>query len=109
MFTQTWPPVEAVATYVSTFLTIFGVLVTAIAIYVPREIYYPPWPSSKKLAAPVAILACLVALIFFFKRGQLPTVLVNGFALVGLSGGMQRIIPTDHNIIGGLGKHPTSN
>jgi hypothetical protein len=109
VLTQPWPPVEAVASYVSTFLTLFGVLVTAIAIYVPRETYYPPWTSSRWFAAPVAIVACLVAIVFFFKRGQLPAVLVNGFSLVGLSGGMQRILPTDPNIVAGTGNRPSSN
>lgn len=96
---EPWPPIEASAIFLSSVLTIFGVLVTAASIYVPTKASHPPWKSSKYVAAPLVVAACLVALYFLIAQGSLPQALVNGFSLIGLSGGLQRALPTDPKLI----------
>ena len=105
--TEPWHPLEKIAAVSSMFLTIFGVMVTALSIYVPRTTYYPPWDASRYVSAPAVIAMCCLAMFFLVRLGQLPTVLVNGFALIGLSGGLQRAIPTNPKLLDSLRHHGT--
>lgn len=91
--TQPWEPVERYAPGTSSFLTIIGVLVTAASIYFPVRTDHRPWRVSLWLIAPLVITACLAAAYVGLRSGSLPPVLVNGLALLGLSGGLQRIVP----------------
>jgi hypothetical protein len=51
----------------------------------------------------IAIIGCVIAIVIFLVRnGSLPTILVNGFAMLSLSGGLQRALPTDPRVIGGV-------
>ena len=100
MFAQPYPPLEKVAEFLSTLLTLVGVLVTATSIYAHQESTYPLWRSSQRVVAPFVIVSCVVACFFLVKRRSLPPVLVNGFALLGISGALQRIAPTDPSILG---------
>jgi hypothetical protein len=99
--TQPWPPLERVAEFVSSFLTLLGVLITAASIYIRQEPPHPPWRSSRIVVAPLVIACCVAASIFLIKEGPLPPTLVNGFALLGISGALQRILPTDPIALGG--------
>jgi hypothetical protein len=47
------------------------------------------------ITAPAVILGCLVALVFLFWKG-IPTVIVNGIAIVGLAGALLRIQPNPY-------------
>jgi len=102
MFARPYPPFEKVAEFFSTFLTLIGVLVTAASIYAHQESTYPLWRSSQRVVAPFVIIGCVVACIYLAKRGSLPPVLVNGFALLGISGALQRITPVDPSVLGAL-------
>lgn len=90
-----WEPLERTAPFLSSALTILGVLVTTAAVYLPPIPYCPPWRMSRWLVAPLVMLGCVVAVYLLVKNGSLPLVLVNGFAMLGLSGGLLRILQID--------------
>jgi hypothetical protein len=94
-----WEPMETYAPVVSNFLTIVGVMVTAASVYGPPG-YHPPWKSSRWVVAPIIIGSCIITTYFLVAHGHLPPVLVNGFAMLGLSGGLQRMIPTNLRHVG---------
>lgn len=93
VYTQPWPPIEAVAQFGSSLLTVLGTLVTVGAIYLPGASARPPWTHSRKVVAPVVITACVVALYFLIRLRHLPPVLVSGFGLLAISGGLKRLLP----------------
>jgi hypothetical protein len=93
--TEPWAPLEKYAAFISSLLTLFGVIVTAASVYVTQASYHRPWSTNKRIVAPIVIGACVIAIFFLFREGQLPVVMVNGFAMLGLSGGLQRLIPTN--------------
>lgn len=94
-----WQPIEQYAPLISNFLTLVGVLVTAASVYAPAG-YHPPWKSSRWVVGPLVIGSWVVATYVLVRNGHLPPVLVNGFAMLGLSGGLQRMIPTNPRHIG---------
>jgi hypothetical protein len=94
IFTEPWPPVEKIASFASALLTILGTLVTAVSIYLPPSLR-PPWRFSRRIVAPLVIVASVSAVGFLVWRRGLPPVLVNGFALLAISGGLKRFIPED--------------
>lgn len=88
---EPWPVVERIALPLSSGLTIVGAVVTAALIYIPLSEEHPPDLFSRALTAPATILGGVVALAVLLSTGTLPPVLVNGFALLGLAGGLLRI------------------
>jgi hypothetical protein len=86
-----WPPLEKWVNPISTFLTILAVLMTAASIYFYKPYIHPPEKFSKYVAAPSVIASCIIAGIFLVSNGSIPPVIVNGFALLGISGGLFRI------------------
>jgi hypothetical protein len=90
-----WPPLEHVAPLVSSILTILGLLVTASSIYLPQMPYCAPWPLSRWVVAPLVIMSCVLAIALLIIQGRLSPVLINGFAMLGLSGGLLRILQID--------------
>ena len=91
---QIWPPVEQIAQLASSFLTIVGAMVTAGSIYLPPlTTLRPPWTHSRYVVSPLVILASLVAIYFLCTLRQLPPVLVGGFGLLAISGGIKRLLP----------------
>ena len=95
VLTTTWEPVEKYAPFISASLTIVGVMVTAASVYTPPAHYHPPWRANRLVVAPIIIGSCLAAIAVLVKMGELPPVMVNGFSMLGLSGGLQRLIPTN--------------
>ena len=89
--TKTWEPLEQWAGPISSLLTIVGVLITAASVYYPSETIHPPDPFSKLVSARVVIFSCVVAIVVWFLRWDLPTTIVNGFALLGLAGAFFRL------------------
>ncbi|HEY2975863.1 MAG TPA: hypothetical protein VGJ48_25335 [Pyrinomonadaceae bacterium] len=86
-----WPPVEQIAAFSSSLLTILGALVTAGSIYLHGT--RPPWKHSRSIVAPVVIGSCVAAIYFLYRLGQLPPVVVSGFGLLAISGGLKRLLP----------------
>jgi hypothetical protein len=93
--TVPWLPVERFARTASDILTVVGVIVTAGSIYFPFGPEQEPWRVSRWVTAPLVIMTCVGAGVAAVVYGSLPPVLVNGLALVGLSGALQRIVPID--------------
>ncbi len=88
---STWPVLEKWVTPISAFLTILATLVIAISIYCYQPNSHPPEKFSKAVSAPLVIISCIIAIIVLFLTGSIQPAIVNGFALLGISGGFFRI------------------
>ena len=86
-----WPVLEKWVNPISASLTILAVLITAASIYAYKPYTHPPESFSRYVSAPVVIASCVLAEICLFLTGSIPPVIVNGFALLGISGGLFRI------------------
>ena len=86
-----WPVLEKWVNPISSFLTMFATLITAISIYFYKPFSHQPERFSKFVSAPLVIISCVIAVIFLITTGDIPLVVVNGFALLGISGGLFRI------------------
>ena len=90
---QSWPPLEHVAIFFSAFFTVLGTLVTAASIYwfspTPRK----PENYSKFGTAPIVIVFGLIAIYQLCHDGNLPPVMVNGFAILAIAGSLLRLHP----------------
>ncbi len=86
-----WEPLERWVNPVSAFLTILGAILTAASVYFYAPQTHQPELFSKFVSAPMTILAGSAAIILLFWRGSIPAVVVNGFALLGIAGGLFRI------------------
>ncbi|HWD29472.1 MAG TPA: hypothetical protein VG387_20025 [Rhizomicrobium sp.] len=86
-----WLPdyIEKVMDYASAMLTIFGVLVLTASIYSFEPNPSPPLEYSRTRTAPTVLFLGVCALVSTcFKMPSL--LLVNGFAIIGLVGGLFR-------------------
>lgn len=92
-FTTPWYPVETFARLAADLLTVLGVAITAASIYFPFGPEQTPWRASRWVIAPIVITVCVTAAIVCLVSGPLPSVFVNGLALLGLSGALQRMVP----------------
>jgi hypothetical protein len=90
---QPWPPLELIAEPLSVALTILGTLFTALSVYFFGPTETPPARMSTHITAPIVVAICLAGLAALAWYGHLPTVVVNGFAIIGLSGALQRMQP----------------
>jgi hypothetical protein len=88
---KVWPPFEQWVTPISSLFTLIGTLVTAISIYFYRPQSHRPERFSLFISAPLVIICSILAIIVLVKNGSLPQVVVNVFALLGISGGLFRI------------------
>lgn len=95
-YTSVWEPLERVAAFLSALLTILGALVTALSIYLPITVTHAPWPYSRYFVSPVVVASCVAALWFLIRFKTLPPILINGFALLAISGGLKRLLPNPH-------------
>ena len=87
-----WELLEKYADYLATFGTLLGALLTAISIYLPSNLREPE-EFSKFISAPLVILSVLIACIFIIiRRRNLPVHIVNGFALLAISGALFRLL-----------------
>ena len=87
-----YPPLEIYAKITAEVLTLLGVILTAASIYRPPS-NRPPANFSIFVSAPLVILCAVIALaMLFFLGDDLPNHVINGFALLGLAGGLFRTI-----------------
>ncbi len=86
-----WPVLEQWINPISAFMTILATLIVAASIYFHKSFAHPPEKFSKYVSAPVVIASCLAAMIFLIMMGDIPSVAVNGFALIGIAGALFRI------------------
>jgi len=90
-----WPILEKWVNPISSFLTIIATLITAASIYFYSDVVtHPPERFSKYVSAPIVIVSSIIALVYLVRNGgDIPPVIVNGFALLGLAGALFRIQP----------------
>jgi hypothetical protein len=86
-----WEPLERWVSPTSAFLTMLCTVLTASSIYFYSPQTHVPELFSKYVSAPITTAAGLAAIAWLVVQGQLPPVVVNGFALLGLAGGLFRI------------------
>jgi hypothetical protein len=84
-FLEKWGPPLSIC------FTILGTLLTALSIYFYKKAPNPPETFSRFISAPIVVIGCLLALGFLASRGDLPVMLTNGFAILGLAGALFRI------------------
>jgi hypothetical protein len=93
-YTVPWVPLERIATPLSSFLTVAATVLTAGSIFSSWALTsHVPDPVSRRVTAPAVIGAGCLALGVLLWKGSIPAVTVNGFALLGLSGGLLRLQP----------------
>jgi hypothetical protein len=88
-----WDLFERIVDPLSSFLTILGTLITTLSIYFYSPTIHKPEMFSRYISAPIVIVLCTIAIIFICSKGSLAGSIVNGFALLGLAGGLFRIQP----------------
>jgi len=88
---ETWAPLERWAGPISSLLTITATLITATSVYYPSSTIHPPDKFSTHVSAWIVIVSCTLAILAWILRGDLPSIVVNSFALLGLSGAFFRL------------------
>ena len=87
-----WDIIEKFANPVAVISTIVGTFLTSISIYLPPNDRKPE-AFSIYISAPLVILFCLGMLILYINNNFIfPPHLLNGIAILGLSGGLFRLI-----------------
>jgi hypothetical protein len=87
----TFTELEKLMIPASYYLTLFGVVVTCSTVYMYKGNPHPPEQFSKYVSAPTVIIVCIVAGWIYATRGSLPTLVINGLAMLGLAGAFFRI------------------
>lgn len=82
---------EKVMIPASYYLTLFGVVLTCATVYMYEGNPHPPEKFSKRVSAPIVIIACFVAGWVYATKGSLPNLVINGLAMLGLAGAFFRI------------------
>lgn len=86
------PQLDRVAAFFGSLLTFVGTAATALSIYLYKVKPTDPSPEAYWVA-PIVLLGCAICIFFLVRQGHLPDNIVNGFALLGLAGGLMRIQP----------------
>ena len=86
-----WAPLERWVSPASAFFTLVGVVLTAASVYFYSPQNHPPELFSKFVSAPFTIAGALITIGWLIRNGAVPPVVVNGFALLGIAGGLFRI------------------
>jgi hypothetical protein len=87
-----WLWLENVANKISIIATLLGVIICAISIYFPINVRLP-LPFSKYFSAPVVILGAFIGIIaYIFFKINIPHLMLNGFALLAISGALFRLL-----------------
>jgi hypothetical protein len=90
---EKWTPIERYGTEIAAVLTVCGTILTAASIYVFGHVSRPPIWFSRWVSAPLVIGASIAALVAIGIYGGLPTLVVNGFALLAIAGALFRMHP----------------
>ena len=89
-YNQPWPPLESVSVFLSSLLTLIATFLMTISIYFYKSDYNPPEKISVYITAPIVSMTCLYAIITLIIKGSLPLNIVNGFAILAISGALFR-------------------
>ena len=83
---------DSIANWVALVVTLTSVLISAVSVYFPPTLR-PPDTSSLWVTAPLIVIGVVVALLYsVYTRQLLPPHIVNGFALLGISGALLRLL-----------------
>jgi hypothetical protein len=93
LYSTQFQAIEAQAAFISTLLTLVGVLITVLSIYIPTPSMRPPFVHSKKTVGPIVIAVVFMSFCVLLVRRQLPMVWVSGVGLLGIAGGLKRMLP----------------
>ena len=89
---EKWAVAERWADGIAIYATLVGTFLTACSVYLPVNIR-PPDEISLVVTAPIVIITVLLVLIIrTFTRVQLPAHLINGLALLAISGALFRLL-----------------
>jgi hypothetical protein len=89
---SSWPILDEIATTVSVYATLIGTLLTASSVYLPTNTRDPD-PVSKVFTARIVILGVVAAFGYIWVGdGTLPPHLINGFAILAISGALFRLL-----------------
>ena len=88
-----WPPLEAVADWIAFMVTLIAVIFVALSVYLPTH-NRPADKHSKLIVSPLIVVAVIAAVVLTAWRGWPPPKhILNGFAILGLSGALFRMLP----------------
>ena len=82
---------DVAANYVSPILVLAGTMLTALSIYFYSERPTPPENISVYFVAPIVIGSCVVAIMYVVTGTSIPAHMLNGFAVLAISGSILRI------------------
>jgi hypothetical protein len=82
---------ESAADATSVVSTLFGTGLTASSVWFPEN-KRPPDEFSKRIAAPLVITGTVFVLYIYIRAVSIPIHIVNGFAVLGLSGALFRLV-----------------
>jgi hypothetical protein len=87
-----WPLIDKYAPFISAILTLAGTFLTSASVYFPVHSRQADAHSRKVIAPFVCFLAFAFMLHLFFNK-SLSDNIINGFGILGLSGGLFRLLP----------------
>lgn len=91
-YNSQWSFIENLANPLSVICTIIATFITASSIYFPINDRKPE-AFSLYISAPLVMIFCIAMLLFYYYNNLIfPEHLLNGIALLGLSGGLFRLI-----------------
>jgi len=86
-----WTLLEKWVTPFSAALTIIGAVIAALSVYIYKPSQHKLERFSLYVSAPLVIICGIIVLFLLCIYGWIPSVIVNGFALLGISGALLRI------------------
>jgi len=90
---KAWEPLEKIADWLSAVFTLVATLSVAISAYLPAHTR-PADLHSRLITAPIVISAIILGICFMiWEKTPLPKLIVNGFAILALSGALLRLLP----------------
>ena len=89
----TFVELEKIMIPASYYLTLFGVILTCATVYFYKGNPHPPERFSIRVSAPIVMITCFFAGLFYAIMGSLPILVINGLVMLGLAGAFFRIQP----------------
>jgi hypothetical protein len=89
---QAYSPIDAIVDKMSLIITVSGVILTSMTIYLPQRPFSVPKPATKIIVVPLVIIGSIIALVASHWI-ILPIAMTNGFSALGLAGAILRLRP----------------
>ncbi len=87
----TFKELEKIMIPMSYYLTLLGVILTCLTVYIYEGNPHPPERFSKYISAPVVIIVCVIVGWLYATKRSLPNLVINGLTMLGLAGAFFRI------------------